>query len=132
MTIPTPATLPNSADSDPRVLGWMTAFRRHGTVIFADGSFRRFPQLRWSWSNIRQVVPTVGVWRGPGPASVLPRAERDLGSVKLTTMDGRPITFGQALRRPMRMASRSCIAAALSLSATSAPSSRISSTLPCR
>jgi len=27
----------------------------------------------------------------------LPRAERDLGSVKLTTMDGRPMTFGQAL-----------------------------------
>jgi CubicO group peptidase (beta-lactamase class C family) len=99
MTISTPATLPNSADSDPRALGWMTGFPppQDKAVIFADGSFRKFPQLRWSWSNIRQLVPTVGVWRGPGPASVLPRAERDLGSVKLTTMDGRVITFGQAL-----------------------------------
>jgi len=66
-------------------------------VMFADGSFREFPQSRWAWSNIRQLVPTVGVWRGPGPATVLPRAERDLGGVKLTTMDGRPITFNQAL-----------------------------------
>jgi CubicO group peptidase (beta-lactamase class C family) len=99
MTTTTPATLQNSADSDPRTLGWMTGFPppQEKAIIFADGSFRKFPQLRWAWSNIRQLVPTVGVWRGGGPASVLPRAERDLGSVKLTTMDGRPITFGQAL-----------------------------------
>ena len=99
MTNPIPATLPNSADSDPRALGWMTGFPppQDKAVIFADGSFRKFPQLRWAWSNIRQLAPTVGVWRGPGPASVLPRAERDLASLKLTTMDGRPITFNQAL-----------------------------------
>src|SRR5262245_15873200 len=99
MTIPTPTTLPNSADSDPRALGWMTGFPppQDKAVIFADGSFRKFPQLRWAWSNIRQLVPTVGVWRGPGPASVLPRAEQDLGGLQLTTMDGRLITFNQAL-----------------------------------
>ena len=99
MTIPTPTTPPNSADSDPRALGWMTGFPppQDKAVIFADGSFRKFPQLRWAWSNIRQLVPTVGVWRGPGPASVLPRAARDLGSLQLTTMDGRSITFDQAL-----------------------------------
>src|SRR5262245_2503450 len=100
MTTPTaPTPLPTSADSDPRTLGWMTGFppSREKAIIFADGAFRKFPQLRWAWSNIRQLVPTVGVWRGPGPASVLPRAEQDLGSVKLTTMDGRMITFDQAL-----------------------------------
>jgi CubicO group peptidase (beta-lactamase class C family) len=99
MTKPTPAPAPNSADSDPRTLGWMTGFPppREKAIIFADNSFRQFPQLRWAWSNIRQLVPTVGVWRGQGPASVLPRAKRDLGNVKLTTMDGRPITFDQAL-----------------------------------
>jgi hypothetical protein len=81
MTTPTPATLPNSADSDPRALGLMMGFPppQDKAVIFADGSFRKFPQLRWAWSNIRQLVPTIGVWRGPGPASVLPRAECDLG-----------------------------------------------------
>jgi CubicO group peptidase (beta-lactamase class C family) len=99
MTTLTPVTLPNAADSDPRALGWMTGFPPppEKAVTFADGSFRKFPQLRWAWSNIRQLVPTVGVWRGPGPASVLPRSEQGLGNVKLTTMDGRPITFDQAL-----------------------------------
>src|SRR5262245_37082684 len=100
MTMPTPAApLPTSTDSDPRTVGWMTDFppSREKAIIFADGSFRKFPQLRWAWSNIRQLVPTVGVWRGPGPASVLSRAERDLGGVKLTTMDGRVMTFDQAL-----------------------------------
>ncbi len=99
MTTPTPAAPPNAADSDPRALGWMAGFPPppEKAVTFADGSFRQFPQLRWAWSNIRQLVPTIGVWRGPGPVSVLPRAEQDIGSVKLTTMDGRPITFDQAL-----------------------------------
>jgi CubicO group peptidase (beta-lactamase class C family) len=98
MTTPA-APVPTATDSDPRTLGWMTGFppSQEKAIIFADGSFRKFPQLRWAWSNIRQLVPTVGVWRGPGPASVLPRAERDLGSVKLTTMDGRVITFDQVL-----------------------------------
>jgi CubicO group peptidase (beta-lactamase class C family) len=90
---------PNDADSDPRTLGWMTGFppATEVAITFADGSFRQFPQLRWAWSNIRQLVPTIAVWRGSGPVSVLPRAEQDLGSVKLTTMDGKDITFGQAL-----------------------------------
>jgi CubicO group peptidase (beta-lactamase class C family) len=66
-------------------------------VTFADGAFRRFPELRWAWSNLRQLVPTINVWRGPGPASVLERDEQDLGKVKAVTMDGRPITFDEAL-----------------------------------
>ena len=90
---------PNAADSDPKQHAWMTGFppSPEKAVTFADGSFRKFPQLRWAWSNIRQLVPTVNVWRGVGPASVLPRDEQPLGAVKLTTMDGRPLTFDQAL-----------------------------------
>jgi len=89
----------NAADSDPRKLGWMTGFppQPDVAITFADGSFRQFPQLRWAWSNIRQLVPTIAVWRGPGPVSVLARAERDLGQVKLRTMDGKDITFDEAL-----------------------------------
>lgn len=95
----TPTATPNAADSDPRALGWMTGFPppAEKAVTFSDGSFRSFPQLRWAWSNIRQLVPTVGVWRGAGPSSSLPRAEQNLGSVKCKTMDGRPISFDQAL-----------------------------------
>jgi CubicO group peptidase (beta-lactamase class C family) len=99
MTTPIPATLPNSAESDPRRLQWMTGFppSPERAICFSDGTFRQFPQLRWAWSNIRQLVPTVGVWRGAGPASPLPRSERGLGSVKLTTMDGRLLSVEQSL-----------------------------------
>lgn len=95
----TPTTPPNAADSDPKTLGWMTGFPPPSdkAITFAEGSFRQFPQLRWAWSNYRQLFPTRNVWRGTGPASALPRDEQNLGSVKATTMDGRPITFDQAL-----------------------------------
>jgi CubicO group peptidase (beta-lactamase class C family) len=93
---PTP---PNAADSDPNELGWMTGFPppAEKAIRFADASFRKFPQLRWAFSNFRQLMPTVNVWRGTGPASPLPRDEQDLGGIKLTTLDGRAITFEQAL-----------------------------------
>lgn len=93
------ATPASAAESDPATLGWMTGFppQPDKAITFADGSFRGFPQLRWAWSNIRQLVPTVRVWRGQGPASALPRDEQELGGVAVTTMDGRRITFDQAL-----------------------------------
>jgi CubicO group peptidase (beta-lactamase class C family) len=93
------STPPNAADSDPKKLGWMTGFPPppEKAVTFADGAFRKFPELRWAWSNLRQLVPTINVWRGPGPPSVLERDEQDLGKVKAVTMDGRSITFDEAL-----------------------------------
>jgi CubicO group peptidase (beta-lactamase class C family) len=96
MTTQTP---PDAADSDPKSLAWMTGFppAPDKAVTFADGSFRKFPQLRWAWSNIRQLVPTINVWRGTGPVSALPRDAQDIGKVKATTMDGRAITFDDAL-----------------------------------
>ena len=64
---------PTAAETDPEALGWMQGFPPppDKTITFHDGSFRQFPELRWAWSNIRQLVPTVNVWRGAGPASVL-------------------------------------------------------------
>jgi hypothetical protein len=45
-------------------------------IRFADGSWFRFPQTRWSFSHIRQLMPTSVVRRGSRPASVLPEAGR--------------------------------------------------------
>jgi CubicO group peptidase (beta-lactamase class C family) len=98
------ATAPNqqpatAAETDPQTLGWMQGFPPppDKLIAFHNGSFRSFPELRWAWSNIRQLVPTVNVWRGAGPASVLPRAEHDIGASKSVTMDGRPMTFARML-----------------------------------
>ncbi|MDP2801997.1 MAG: serine hydrolase [Phreatobacter sp.] len=89
----------DAAASDPVAIGWMTGFPPPAdkAITYADGSFRAFPQSRWSWSHVRQIVPTVNVWRGEGSASPLPRAETDLGPVAVTTMDGRTISFAAAL-----------------------------------
>jgi CubicO group peptidase (beta-lactamase class C family) len=88
-----------AAETDPQALGWMQGFPPppDKTIIFQDGSFRSFPELRWAWSNIRQLVPTVNVWRGAGLASVLPREEHDIGASASVTMDGRPMTFDRML-----------------------------------
>jgi CubicO group peptidase (beta-lactamase class C family) len=92
-------TTPTATETDPQALGWMQGFPppRDKTITFQDGSFRSFPELRWAWSNIRQLVPTVNVWRGAGPASVLPREEHDIGASASVTMDGRPMTFSRML-----------------------------------
>ena len=96
--------------TDPQALGLMQGFPppSNKTITFHDGSFRNFPELRWAWSNIRQLVPTVNVWRGAGPASVLPREEHDIGTSASVTMDGRPMTLRACSRRPMPTASPCC------------------------
>jgi CubicO group peptidase (beta-lactamase class C family) len=91
-----PAT---ATSTDPETLGWMQGFPPppDKLITFHNGSFRNFPELRWAWSNIRQLVPTVNVWRGAGPASVLPRVEQDIGGSASVTTDGRPMTFERML-----------------------------------
>jgi CubicO group peptidase (beta-lactamase class C family) len=90
---------PTAAETDPQTLSWMQGFPPPAdkTITFHNGSFRSFPELRWAWSNIRQLVPTVNVWRGAGPASALPRADHDIGASASVTMDGRPMTFARML-----------------------------------
>jgi hypothetical protein len=90
---------PTAAETNPQTLGWMQGFPPppDKTITFHNGSFRSFPELRWAWSNIRQLVPTVNVWRGEGLASVLPREEHDIGASTSVTMDGRPMTFSRML-----------------------------------
>jgi CubicO group peptidase (beta-lactamase class C family) len=75
----TAPAFPDAAASDPAVLGWMSGSPPppDKVIRFSDGSFYRFPQLRWSFANFRQLVPTSNVPRGDAPVSVLPRAERD-------------------------------------------------------
>jgi hypothetical protein len=98
-TAPSQTVTPTSTETDPQTLGWMQGFPPPAdkTITFQNGSFRSFPELRWAWSNIRQLVPTVNVWRGAGPASVLPRQEHDIGASASVTMDGRPMTFARML-----------------------------------
>jgi CubicO group peptidase (beta-lactamase class C family) len=74
---PAPPTLDARA-SDPVTMGWMIGAPPppDKVIRFSDSSWFRFPQTRWSFSNIRQLMPTRVVSRGDGPATTLPRAEQ--------------------------------------------------------
>lgn len=91
--------LPTAAETDPTVLGMMQGFPPPPDKIirFADGSSSRFPNTRWAFSHIRELVPTSNVSRGEAPVTPLPRAERDLSSVPFATLDGKSMTFNDAL-----------------------------------
>src|SRR5512140_69152 len=70
-----PAPL-SAADSDPVRLGWMQGAPPPADKLirYADLSFFRFPQTRWSFAHMQQFVPTANVWRGEGKVAALPRA----------------------------------------------------------
>jgi CubicO group peptidase (beta-lactamase class C family) len=96
-----PPAFPDAKQSDPQANGLMQGFPPppEKTVRFSDGSASKFPGYRWSFSHMRELMPSKDVSRGEGPVAMLPREERDLGSVKLTTMDGAPMTFEEALQK---------------------------------
>ncbi len=57
----------------------------------------RAPYNRWSFQHVRELVPTVEVWRGMGPASVLSENRQDIGRIGYTCHDGSKSTIGALL-----------------------------------
>ena len=57
----------------------------------------RPPWNRWAFQHIREIVPTVEVWRGNGHRRPLPRAERDLDALAVEDSMGRPATLAALL-----------------------------------
>lgn len=71
-----PASSPLSAEaSDPKRLGWMQGAPppEDKRIRYTDDDYFSFPKLRWTACHFRQLMPTVGVSRGPGAARALPR-----------------------------------------------------------
>lgn len=48
----------------------------------------RAPYNRWSFQRVRELVPTVEVWRGRGPALELAQDRQDLGRIAFKRHDG--------------------------------------------
>jgi hypothetical protein len=90
----------NAQDSDPAKLGWMVGSPppKDKLILKDDGSSYRFPQLRWTFSNVRRLGPTAGISRGLAAPTPLPRALRDdLDAVSFTPLGKtEPMTWGQA------------------------------------
>jgi hypothetical protein len=93
--------LPDANESDPARLGWMKGSPPPADkmIRYADGTGYRFPQLRWTFANFRQFVPTTNIWRGNGAPSALPRAERsDIDALVFTPLGrSEPMTWAQSL-----------------------------------
>jgi CubicO group peptidase (beta-lactamase class C family) len=73
---------PDGPASDPNTLGLMQGSppplaRR---IRFEDDRYLGFPQIRWSLSHMRELLPTTAVWRGSGAASDLGVPSGDLES----------------------------------------------------
>ncbi|WP_232850023.1 serine hydrolase domain-containing protein [Bowmanella yangjiangensis] len=83
----TVSDFPDARQSDPAKLGWMVGSPPPADKIlrFDDGSYFRFPQMRWSVSNFRQLMPTVNVSRGIGnPSPLKAKLRDDLDEVQFT------------------------------------------------
>jgi hypothetical protein len=57
----------------------------------------RAPWNRWSFQHVREILPTVEVWRGEGPIRELPRAERDLDHLVVKDAGGHLATLSVLL-----------------------------------
>lgn len=67
------------------------------TLIPPKLDWDRPPWNRWSFQNVRQILPTAEVWRGNGPVRGLPRAERDLDDLSVTGAAGEALTLAGLL-----------------------------------
>ena len=89
----------SAAETDPAVLGLMQGapVPADKQVRWTDGSMWRFPQQRWAFSHMRELVPTVNI-ACEGAVSVLPVALRDdLDDVRLVSLDGQAMTWRDSL-----------------------------------
>ncbi|MFI8466130.1 serine hydrolase domain-containing protein [Stutzerimonas stutzeri] len=97
-----PAEFPDAQTSDPATMGWMVGSPPPADRIlrFEDGSYFRFPQMRWSVANFRQLMPTVNVSRGLGESSLLERqSSNEIDALTFVPLGGgEPMTWQQSLQ----------------------------------
>jgi CubicO group peptidase (beta-lactamase class C family) len=93
----------DGAASDPLALGWMQGAPPPlaKQIRFEDDRFLEFPQIRWTLSHMRELVPTAAVWRGSGAPSELGTAAAGsaaaIDSLTFADMHGRKQTWAQSL-----------------------------------
>ena len=97
----TPAApkLPDPKATTVDALGWMKGFppAADKQITFDNPAGGVYPRTRWSYSHIRETVPTSNVWRGTGAPAVLPVALRNLDGLRFKSMGGEEMTFEQML-----------------------------------
>ncbi len=77
------------AETDPAKLGWMQGSPPplDKRIAASDANTRQWPQIRWSFAHMRELIPTARVSRGNGQTARLPVALRpDLDAVTFIPM----------------------------------------------
>jgi len=98
---------PDGVASDPVTLGWMRGSPppAERTIRYSDDRMLDFPQIRWVLSHLRELLPTVNVWRGGGPVRELaapdtvPHAVTDdaIEQLAFDGLDGKRYRWSQSL-----------------------------------
>jgi CubicO group peptidase (beta-lactamase class C family) len=94
---------PDGNASDPNELGLMQGSPPPpaNRIRFEDDQYLGFPQIRWSLSHVRELVPTAAVWRGIGTPSnigVATRAgEASIDALTFDDLHGRRHTWADSL-----------------------------------
>jgi len=83
-------------------MGWMKGFPPppDKLITFDNPAGGVFPRTRWSFSHVRETVPTANVWRGSGVASPLPSAPArfDIEAVTFKPLGGeQTLNFAQMI-----------------------------------
>ncbi len=79
------------------VSGIMQGFPVPPAARVPRADWTRAPWNRWTFQHVRELLPTAEVWRGSGPAWVLPRAGRGLDDIAFRADDGRDLTVADWL-----------------------------------
>jgi CubicO group peptidase (beta-lactamase class C family) len=94
---------PDGNASDPNALGLMQGSPPPlaKRIRFEDDRYLDFPQIRWSLSHMRELVPTAAVWRGNGGASEFGVTTRDsearIDALTFDDLQGQRHTWAAAL-----------------------------------
>jgi CubicO group peptidase (beta-lactamase class C family) len=103
LVTPTGEPLPDPHTTRVDAQGWMRGFPPPADKRIAFDErpgHGPFPRSRWSFSHMRELVPTANVWRGPGPARALPVAAQpiDPAGVRFEAMlSGESADFAEML-----------------------------------
>jgi CubicO group peptidase (beta-lactamase class C family) len=77
-------------DNNFKKIDWMKGFPPAADKIirYADRSFYEWPQLRWSFNHIEELMPTKNVWRGSGASTEIPYQLQDFSDLEIKTDQG--------------------------------------------
>ena len=94
---------PDGRASDPRALRWMqgTPPPTDKLVTFDSDRFLDFPQIRWSLSHMRELLPTANVSRGSAAPTELgqiaPTVDASIDALAFVDLNGQKRRWGEAL-----------------------------------